>query len=266
MGTTRFSGPVLGSSESSGGVFKDLPIGLVSGVTADVYFNDFNAGTDFVSAGSPLDLTNDWTSTDIGTVTAECSLFVDGGATLLLMNTDAANDEGKVLQYANESVWPIADRTIAFEALVGVADADDMDVYIGVGETLTTFMGTDGTISGSAVNYAGFHILQSEATGIASCVAKGGSGSAVDAGNASSVTVGDATYTSGTLTNYHRYGIRIEDTTKVSFYFDGRKVQETTLSTAFDDATTITLCSVGSGATADITSVDYVALAQTRGV
>jgi len=264
MGTTRFSGPILGSSDSSDGLFLDLPVGLVSDFTADVYFNDFNSGTSYVTAGSSLDLTNEWESTDIGTVTAECSLFVDGGLTLALINTDAADNEGKVLQYRNEMVWPIAGRRIAFEALVGVADADDMDVYIGIGETLTTFMGTTGAISGSAVNYAGFHILQSEGTGIASCVARGGSGSAVDAGNASSATVGDSTHTSGTLTNFHRYGIRIEDTTIVKFYFDGVKVQETALSTGFDDATTITLCSVGSGATADITAVDYVALAQTR--
>ena len=265
MGTTRFSGPVLGSSESSGGTFEDLPIGLVSDFNAEVYFNDFLAGTSYITAGSPLDLTNNWVATDIGTVTAVVSITNDTGNSLLLMNTDAADNEGHVLQYANEFVFPIADRTIAFEALVGVADADGMDMYVGVGETLTTFMGADGTISGSAVNYAGFHILASEATGIASCVTKGGSGSEVDAGNASSLTVGDATYTSGTLTNYHRYGVRIEGTDVVKFYFDGRKVQETTLSTAFDDATTITLCSVGSGATSDITSVDYVAVAQTRG-
>ena len=264
MGTTRFSGPVLGSTDSSGGTFENFPVGLVSNVNADVYFNDFLAGTSYITAGSPLDLTNDWVATDIGTVTAVCSITNDTGNSLLLMNTDAADNEGHVLQYANEFLWPIAGRSIAFEALVGVADANDMDVYIGVGETLTTFMGGDGTISGSAVNYAGFHILQSEGTGIASCVAKGGSGSAVDAGNASSATVGDATYTTGTLTNYHRYGVRINGTSHVEFFFDGSKVQETVLDTAFDDATTITLCSVGSGATSDITSVDYVIAGQTR--
>lgn len=41
MGTTRFSGPVLGSERAGGGLYKDYPVALAALPNARVYFEDF---------------------------------------------------------------------------------------------------------------------------------------------------------------------------------------------------------------------------------
>ena len=42
MGTTRFSGPILGSSEAMAGALEDAPIGAVANTQWVEYFNDFS--------------------------------------------------------------------------------------------------------------------------------------------------------------------------------------------------------------------------------
>jgi hypothetical protein len=261
MGKTSFTGPILGNADSGGGVFRDAPIELVNKFSNQAYFNDFISQSDFqddVTAGSHPD----WTDTVIGTVTATPDIVTVNGMSLLDIEGDVAA-EGHVLQHVNEAWQASAGRVITFEAVVGQTDGNDCDWFIGIGETLTTFMGTNGTLSGSAVNYAGFHLLGSDADGIVDCVAKGASGAELAAGVANTVALADSTITTGVPVNFHRYGVRITGVSTVEFFFDGRKVQGGSVAVDFDDASAITLCAV-SGAANGSTYVDYVATSQTR--
>jgi hypothetical protein len=257
MGKTAFTGPILGNADSGGGLWKDAPIELVNRFTNQWYFNDFASLGDFDYANNL-----DWDVTAIGVVTATPDITLTDGLTLLDIEGDASA-EGHVVQLEGESWQPAADRVIQFEALVGQTDGDDMDFFVGVGETLDTFMETGGTIAAGAVGYAGFHLLGSDNDGIVDCIAEGGSGAATNFGVANTVALADSTITGGLMTNFHRYGVRITGTTQVEFFFDGRYVQGGSVAAAFDDALTITICGV-SGAANDSLYVDYVAINQTR--
>jgi len=257
MGKTAFTGPILGNADSGGGLWKDAPIELVNRFSNQYYFNDFASLGDFDYAQNL-----DWDVSAIGTVTATPDITLTDGLSLLDIEGDLAA-EGHVIQLEGESWMPAADRVITFEALVGQTDGNDMDFFVGIGETLDTFMGTDGTIGAAAVGYAGFHLLGSDADGIVDCVAEGGSGGATIFGAANSTALTDSTITSGLMVGFHRYGVRITGTSQVEFFFDGRFVQGGSVAAVFDDALTITLCAV-SGAANDSLYVDYVALNQTR--
>lgn len=253
MGKTAFTGPIYGNADSNGGVFDGLPIELVNQANAQVFFEDFSVAEDFVGTK--------WTTTDVGTTTATPSIAQDFGRSLLAMNVDAAANEGHVVQLRNDIFKPAANRVIAFEALYGIVRPTFMDVFIGVSPTDTDFLGTNGTISGSAANYAGMHLLASEGTGIPSMVARGASGSASNVGALSpALSAVDVIAETG----FFRFGLRIEGTSIVKFYHNRKLIGEVSVAVAFADSITPTIASLGGGSATDITFVDYVAMSQTR--
>tara|TARA_R110002020_G_C16062500_1_gene755569 strand:- start:18 stop:857 length:840 start_codon:yes stop_codon:yes gene_type:complete len=77
MGTTRFSGPILGSSEAMAGALEDGPIGVVANTQWVEYFNDFSL------LDADYDTTTDWSLTQ-----------VSGGGSAAIIKTVANSDTG----------------------------------------------------------------------------------------------------------------------------------------------------------------------------
>jgi hypothetical protein len=77
MGITRFSGPILGSTESMAGALEDAPIGVFANTQWVEYFNDFSLlDADYIT-------TTDWSLNQ-----------VSGGGSAAIIKTAASSDVG----------------------------------------------------------------------------------------------------------------------------------------------------------------------------
>ena len=225
-----------------------------------IFFDDFLNGDHSLAIANLFDTSVQWTTTDEGTMTDEPDILLGQGHSLGVFTTDVTDTEGYSIQNASEMVWAIADRTILFEAYVGVEDVDASDVFIGINE-LNTSLITEATGAVVLDNGAGFRLLDSEGTGTWACVHGGSTGGVTDAGDAG--TGADATITSGSLTNFVRLGLKLEGATPaITWYYNGVAVQ-TANATVFDGPSTISFSVLGSGAV-EVLWIDYVMLAQTR--
>ncbi len=235
----------------------------------EVVFEDFREtnGPSIAGANAALaDYFTDnawWVVTDHGTMTDVATILVADGHSLAELKTDVTDTEGYEIQNIAEQVKATANRTILFEALVGVEDADATDVFIGINEVDTSII-TTATGAVALNNGAGFRLLDSEGTGTWACIHGGSTGGTVDAGDAG--TSSDSTIASGVLTNFVRLGVKIEGITTptITWYFNGLQVQTAT-ATIFDAVSLFTMSVLGSGAV-EILWVDYFMLAQTRTV
>ncbi len=227
-----------------------------------IYFNDFfgpaAGGTE--AYANAADLAIEWTVTDVATNTDVADISTGGGHSLLVIPTDATDTDGLIIQHTQFNVQAIANRTILFEALVGVDDVSECGVFVGINEVNTSLMGTDEAVD--LDNGVGFRLLSDEGTGTWACVHAGSTGNLVDIGDGG--TSVDGTITGGSNANFVRLGFKLVGATPtVEWFHNGASVQTATAS-IFDAASSISLAIVSDGA-AETLWVDYVMLAQTRG-
>ena len=239
----------------------------------EVHFNDFAQGTgiDAQITGSDPPLANyfdgagtgaaAWVTTDQGTMTDEPDVLAADAHTLGVFTTDATEGEGYETQNIVQGVFAKANRTILFEALVGVEDVTESDVFIGINEIDTDIVHvTTGVVSLN--NGVGFRLLDTEDNGTWACIHGGSTGGTVDAGDAG--TGADASIASGALTNFVRLGIKLVGATPaIEWYYNGALVQTAT-ATVFDKLSVPTFTVLAGGTAAEILWVDYYMLAQTR--
>ena len=126
MGNTHFSGPVSFSAARPS--LENLNISMWPDQT--VYMDDFT--------GVTFDATNDWTV--VKDSSASVALQADTLNGYVLLSSQATTDnDGSSIQ-GNE-IWGLpstAGQKLYFEARFQIADADQMDVFIGVCENFAT--------------------------------------------------------------------------------------------------------------------------------
>ncbi len=239
----------------------------------EVHFQDFAEGTGIGAhiTGSDPPLADyftasaHWVPTGQGTQTDVADILAADAHTLAICKTDATEGEGYEIQNISQQVFAKPNRTILFEALIGVEDISDVDCFIGINEVDTDIIhATTGVVSLN--NGAGFRILFTEGTSTWACIHGGATGGTVDAGDAG--TGADATVASGLLTNFVRLGVKIVGgtTPTISWYYNGALVQSDT-ATTFDKLSVPTfIVLAGAGADAENLWIDYYMLAQTRTV
>ncbi len=233
----------------------------------EVVFDDFRESSGpTVSGGDPVlasyfDDNAYWVNLDQGSLTDAPEILVADGHTLASWATDAATDEGYETQAVAEQVFAKANRTIFFEALVGVEDVTATDIFVGINEIDTNVVNpTGGAVSLN--NGVGFRLLASENDGDWACIHGGSTGGTVDVGDAG--TGADASIASGALTNFVRLGIKLVGATPaITWYYNGVAVQTAT-ATIFDKLSVPSFTIIAGGAAIEILWVDYYMLAQTR--
>ena len=249
MASTRFTGPILysgGGSDSKGfgSWFKNLPIQ----VNPDYIFKS----DDFV--GVDIDGTNDWTRQVLnsGTIT----LLGDHVGGWAKSTGDGSTDNSGGSIQGNEIFMAEASKNIFFEARVAVADADDMDMFVGLAENGTFATGVPFT----ANNQIGFLLVEGAAD-IYAVTDSGGTETKTDTG----IDFADGAESSSNITNSRRLGFIVKGTGEVEFYVDRVKVTTTTSSTSIPtSALTPWFCAMSGTTTADAAWCDYIAIAGQR--
>ncbi len=257
----------------AGDMYNDFPdVSQLRRGEWEVHFQDFAEGNGIgahITGSDPalatyFDDSAHWIVTDQGTMTDVAAVLVADGHTLAEFITDATEGEGYEIQNIAQQVSAQANRTILFEALVGVQDVTESDVFVGINEVDTDIVHvTTGVVSLN--NGAGFRLLDTEDNGTWACVHGGSTGGTVDAGDAG--TGADATVASGVLTNFVRLGVKIVGITTptITWYYNGAEVQTAT-ATIFDAASLPTFTVLAGGTATEVLWVDYYMLAQTRTV
>ena len=110
-------------------------------------------------------------------------------------------------------------KKIFFEATVAVADADDMDMFVGLAENGTFATGVPFT----ANNQIGFLLVEGAADIYANCDS-GGTETKTDTG----IDFADGAESGSTITNTRRLGFVATGTGRVEFYVDRKLVTTTT--------------------------------------
>lgn len=255
----QHDGVVYGDYSSQGGLFADGIVQNASDAVGNYFYrNDFLRAAD-------LDLTNDWTATDVGTMTLDPSVFIatDVAGGVLRLDSDATDGDGNHLQYtgaggAGEFVLPAASITHGLLYRCTHEDWDANHWFFGVSETSATFMDADGDLAAS-LEFAGFHHnADDDGDGIPRLVAAGGNNTEVAV---SANKRGISAFTDGT---YVDLGLRIVGTTRLEFYVNGALRGETTLASAFTSNMCITLASVMNTATGDAMDTDLIVAAGQR--
>jgi hypothetical protein len=224
-----------------------------------IYFNDF------LRAAADLDLTNDWTAVDVGTVTINPSTVavdaIAGG--VITMVADGDGGEGNSLQLSGGSfgtagVTPVAGKTITFEARFAAQTQASLDWFIGLmEESASACVDTNGDMLAS-VEYVGFHHnTDDDGDGIPVLVLAGGNNTEV-------TTTPTTTPDAGTDATYRTVGFTLEGTDTITWYVDGAVVGTATAASAFTAPLYITLGQVEGAAASNYLRVDYVLLAVER--
>ena len=269
LSRTRFRG-IACDPRSAGGLLENAPLDLEvrrDWIAQHIDFDRFEDWGATPAAGSAT--LNNWTITAIGAMTVgTVAMAADAvSATtplaqwsngVLIVTPDATDNEGYHIQQTNGGpgeIWlPRTGRSIIFEARIAAADWDGQDYFIGLAETSATLLSAAGALTSD--NFVGFHHAIADA-GIIDCVAAG-------TADANEQSFGAANAAIWTDEEYHTVGFRIDGTSNLKFYVDGRLVRQGTMATAFDDAMCISFGNVGSGALTDTLSIDYITVAQTR--
>jgi len=247
MGTSRFSGPVMYSGTGSdasalGSWFRNLPIQM----NPDYVFkyDDFT--------GVDIDDTDDWTKSVVNSGTL--SLLADhvGGWAKSLGDGSTDNSGGAI--QGNEIFMAEASKLIFFEAKVAVADADDMDMFVGLCENATF----SATVPFVTNNQIGFLLAEGAADIYANCDS-GGTETKTDTG----IDFADGAESSSNITNTRRLGFIIKGTGQVEFYVD-RVLKTTTTGNIPTSALTPWFCAISGTTTADAAWCDYIWVASQR--
>ena len=247
MGTTRFSGPVMYSGNGSdasklGSWFRNLPIN----VNPDYVFkyDDFT--------GVDIDDTDDWTKSVLNSGTL--TLLADHvGGWAKSMGDGSTDNSGGAIQ-GNEIFMVEASKNIYFEAKVAVADADDMDMFVGLAENGTFATGVPFT----ANNQIGFLLVEGAADIYANCDS-GGTETKTDTG----IDFADGAESSSNITNTRTLGFIAKGTGIVEFYVD-RVLKTTTTANIPTSALTPWFCAISGATDAKRAWCDYVWIAAQR--
>lgn len=221
-----------------------------------VYINDFLRASD-------LDLTNDWTETDVGTMTLDPSTFIvtDEINGVLALDSDATDGDGIHLQLTGaggpgEFLLPAAGRVIGVQFRITHEDWDAQHWFVGLAETSATLMDADGDLTADTL--VGFHHnADDDADGIPRLVNEGVDGSQL-------TQAASRVIAAGVDDTYRTMGIRLVGTTGVEWWVDGIKVGEKTMASAFDDNLCISLANVMQAASGDQLRTDLIVAAATR--
>tara|TARA_R110002020_G_scaffold289899_1_gene505362 strand:- start:1147 stop:1926 length:780 start_codon:yes stop_codon:yes gene_type:complete len=247
MGTTRFSGPVMYSGSGSdssklGSWFRNLPIQ----VNPDYIFkyDDFT--------GVDIDDTDDWTKSVLNSGTL--TLLADHVGGWAKSTGDGSTDNSGGAIQGNEIFLAEASKNIYFEAKVAVADADDMDMFVGLAENGTFATGVPFT----ANNQIGFLLVEGAADIYANCDS-GGTETKTDTG----IDFADGAESSSNITNTRTLGLIIKGTGIVEFYVD-RVLKTTTTANIPTSALTPWFCAISGTTTADAAWCDYIWVAAQR--
>ena len=243
MANTHFSGPVLFSAARSS--LENLNIGTWPDQTR--FMDDFT--------GIVLDATNDWTV--VKDTSASVALQADGLNGLVDLTSQATTDnDGSSIQ-GNE-IWGLpstAGQRLYFEARFQMSDVDQMDMFIGVCENFATNPEAIFTAS----NRIGFQIDDGDATPHLITESSDSetdttlSGTTYDLSDATDVTVSFVA-TKGTTTD------------KVKFY-----INRTLVGTHSTNVPTANMTQAAAEVSGNATgtksmSIDYIMVAQDRGV
>ena len=247
MGTTRFSGPLMysghGSDASGLGLwFQNLPIQ----VNPDYIFKH----DDFV--GIDIDDTDDWTKSVLNSGTLTCLADHVGGWAKSLGDGSTDNSGGAI--QGNEIFMAEASKNIYFEARVAVADADDMDMFVGLAENGTFATGVPFT----ANNQIGFLLVEGAASIFANCDS-GGTETKTDTG----IDFSDGAEGSSNISNSRQLGFIVKGTGQVEFYVD-RVLVTTTTGNIPTSALAPWFCAMSGTTTADAAWCDYIHVAAQR--
>ena len=247
MGTTRFSGPVMYSGHGSdssylGSWFGNLPMQ----VNPDYIFKH----DDFT--GIDIDDTDDWTKSVLNSGTL--TLLADHVGGWAKSTGDGSTDNSGGAIQGNEIFLAEASKNIYFETRVAVADADDMDMFVGLAENGTFATGVPFTAS----NQIGFLLVEGAADIYANCDS-GGTETKTDTG----VDFADGAESSANITNVRTLGFVIKGTGQVAFYVD-RALVTTTTANIPTSALTPWFCALSGTTTADAAWCDYINVAAQR--
>lgn len=108
--------------------FSDLPISLdAMGLDYICHYDDF------------LHFTDNEHYEDVADASTTFALSADAaGGVMVLTSQATTNDSGVLLQAVNTNFLCKSDKNLWFEARVKVADADDMDIFVGLADTAAT--------------------------------------------------------------------------------------------------------------------------------
>ena len=247
MGTTRFSGPVMysGAGTDSSGLgtwFRNLPI--QANPDYIVKMDDF--------IGVDIDDTDDWTKAVLNSGTLTLLADHVGGWAKSAGDGSTDNSGGSIK--GNEIFMVASSKKIFFEATVAVADADDMDMFVGLAENGTFATGVPFT----ANNQIGFLLVEGAADIYANCDS-GGTETKTDTG----IDLADGAESGSTITNTRRLGFVATGTGRVEFYVD-RKLVTTMTGNIPTSALTHWFCAKSGTTTADAAWCDYIMIAAQR--
>jgi len=242
MGNTHFSGPVLYSAARP--TLENLNTSFWPDQT--LYVDDFT--------GVTFDNTNDWTVVkDSGASVAIVADTLNGFVGL--NSTATTDDDGSSIQ-GNE-IWGLpstAGQKLYFEARFQIADADQMDVFIGVCENFAT--NPENCLA--AANRIGFQIDDGDATPHI----------ITESGGTETDTTVDSTYDLSDATNVtvSFVATKGDATDKVQFYVNRTLVgtHSTNVPTANMAAAAMEISGNASGT--KTMYIDYIMVAQDRGV
>ena len=247
MGTTRFSGPVMYSGHGSdssylGSWFQNLPIQI----NPDYIFkyDDFT--------GVDIDDTDDWTKQVLNSGTL--TLLADHVGGWAKSTGDGSTDNSGGSLQGNEIFMAEASKNIYFETRVAVADADDMDMFVGLAENGTFATGVPFT----ANNQIGFLLVEGAADIYFNCDS-GGTETKTDTG----IDFADGAESSSNITNTRTLGFIVKGTGQVEAYVDRQKVTTTTANIP-TSALTPWFCAMSGTTTADAAWCDYIFVAAQR--
>lgn len=275
---TRLAHPIGGNHSAQGGLWRDLPLHGLNSRDAFAVFNDFNRPQDY-------DNTADWTQGVVGTpgggnvapaLIGEASVsntFYGTGFLTLTTGTTASTGYGSswhAQTIGHHAPYPKSGRVIGCEWAVSTSTATGWTAtswYFGLAEAATTVLplAATGVLGASNYSVAGFHHLQSVGNGIPLLKAAGADGTVVTATPFSTPSAG--VQSTSTVDGTKRFGVRIEDGTKVYYFIDGVYVGGQVLASAYNANQNSALAPAFSVVTAGTSSVfrmDYVALAATR--
>lgn len=247
MGTTRFSGPLMYSGHGSdssalGSWFSNLP--LQCNPDYVVKMDDF--------IGIDIDDTDDWTKAVLNSGTL--TLLADHVGGWAKSTGDGSSDNSGGSIQGNEIFMAEASKNIFFEARVAVADADDMDMFVGLAENGTFAVG----VPFAASNQIGFLLVEGAADIYANCDS-GGTETKTDTG----IDFADGAESSSNITNSRQLGFIVRGTGQVEFYVD-RDKKVTTTSNIPTSALTPWFCAMSGTTTADAAWCDYVLINSQR--
>lgn len=271
MGTTRFSGPVLTGRGIADGLFKDVPLDIVSRRNVCGYFLDFIQDGDMVRDTDVTNQSPAWNTVSIGTPTSPSAGPIPflNGAFQVTSGTAANTGNQAFHSAAAPGVGTAGSYTyvknfgfISYASLVTTTNMATGFGFIGITNTTNAVLTTAGALTSSVLNnWAGFRFA----------------GSTVQAttNRNNSITSTTLSGYSGVIATPTEFGIRIDcgsDITSsssngvVKFYINGVVVATHTNLVPYSalNAMFPVTASVTSNTSNTAVTHDYISLAWTR--